>query len=80
VRPVETEIQYRHFVLDKTPQPALFRHYQLQVIPSEACYQVPTCATPSGTLPAEPAGPGRPEVPLPDGLVPAPPTPPVKVR
>ncbi len=76
VRPVEKEVQIRHFVLDTTPKPAVFRHYQLQVIPEEATYQVPTCAAPAATLPAEPAGPARPEppAPLPAGLVPVSPS------
>lgn len=52
LRPVEKEILVRRFVLDQTPQPAVFRKFDLLVLPIKAKVPVPTCPAPAAACEA----------------------------
>jgi len=76
VRPVEREVLFRSYVVDLTPQPAVFRSFRLIDIPNEASVPVPAappCGVPHhplwSPLPEAPAGerPVPPEAPPPAG-------------
>lgn len=66
LRPVEKELQVRSFVLNKAPQPKVFRSFEALVLPTEGTLHVPPCPQPrEAELPAD--EPVRPEPGVPVG-------------
>lgn len=78
LRPVEKELQVRSFVLNKAPQPKVFRSFEALVLPTEGTLHVPPCPQlreteppvdePLRPEPGVPAGPEEAPLPRPTRL------------